>query len=67
VVNYRYDFWTKLIRITETGQGTLGLKNPFCYRGYYYDNETRFYYLNGRYCDSETGHFINPDVEHGCE
>ena len=36
-------------------------KNPFRYRGYYYDFETGLYYLNSRYYDPETGRFINAD------
>ena len=35
--------------------------NPFRYRGYYYDAETKLYYLNSRYYDPETGRFINAD------
>ncbi len=35
--------------------------NPFRYRGYYYDSETKLYYLNSRYYDPETGRFINAD------
>jgi RHS repeat-associated protein len=35
--------------------------NPFRYRGYYYDKETKLYYLNSRYYDPETGIFISPD------
>ena len=35
--------------------------NPFKYRGYYYDAEIGFYYLNSRYCDPATGRFINAD------
>lgn len=62
VVNYCYDTWGKLISITGTDKDTVGLKNPFRYRGYYYDLETGFYYLNSRYYDPETGRFINPDI-----
>ncbi len=36
-------------------------KNPFRYRGYYYDFETGLYYLNSRYYDPEIGRFINVD------
>ena len=36
--------------------------NPFRYRGYYYDNESGFYYLQTRYYDPEIGRFINADV-----
>lgn len=35
--------------------------NPFRYRGYYYDTETGFYYLQTRYYDPEIGRFINAD------
>ena len=35
--------------------------NPFRYRGYYYDVETGFYYLNSRYYDPSLGRFINAD------
>ena len=37
------------------------LNNPFTYRGYYYDAETGFYYLESRYYDPNTGRFINAD------
>jgi RHS repeat-associated protein len=36
--------------------------NPFRYRGYYYDAETGFYYLENRYYDPEIGRFINADT-----
>ena len=39
----------------------IALKNPFRYRGYYYDTETKLYYLNSRYYDAELGRFINID------
>ena len=39
----------------------VALKNPFRYRGYYYDFETGLYYLNSRYYDPEIGRFINID------
>ena len=35
--------------------------NPFRYRGYIYDAETGFYYLQTRYYDPQTGRFINAD------
>ena len=40
---------------------TIGLKNPLRYRGYYYDTEIGLYYLQSRYYDPETCHFINRD------
>ena len=40
---------------------TLGAVNPLRYRGYVYDSETRFYYLQSRYYDPEIGRFLNAD------
>ena len=37
------------------------LRYPFRYRGYYYDVETGFYYLQSRYYDPEIRRFINAD------
>lgn len=36
--------------------------NPLRYRGYVYDSETGFYYLQSRYYDPETCRFINADA-----
>ncbi|MCI8620183.1 MAG: RHS repeat-associated core domain-containing protein, partial [Oscillospiraceae bacterium] len=35
--------------------------NPIRYRGYYYDTETGFYYLQSRYYDPAISRFINAD------
>ena len=35
--------------------------NPLRYRGYIYDNETGFYYLQSRYYDPAVRRFINAD------
>ena len=35
--------------------------NPLRYRGYYYDTDTGFYYLQSRYYDPNLGRFINAD------
>ena len=40
----------------------MGARNPYRYRGYYYDTETGFYYLQSRYYDPEVSRFINTDV-----
>lgn len=40
---------------------TIGAINPIRYRGYYYDNESQFYYLINRYYDPEICRFINAD------
>ena len=41
---------------------TLGEKNPYRYRGYRYDTETGYYYLQSRYYNHEIGRFINADA-----
>ena len=58
VATYKYDAWGNVISAT----GTMASVNPFRYRGYYYDTETGFYYLQSRYYDPEIGRFINADV-----
>ena len=61
VVKYAYDSWGQLMSITGTLADTVGVKNPLRYRGYYYDTETKLYYLQSRYYDPETCHFISMD------
>ena len=61
VVSYRYGSWGELSAVEGTLASTLGVDNPLRYRGYYYDVETGFFYLNSRYYDPETGRFINAD------
>ena len=67
VVKYAYDAWGKVLSVTDssgnaiTDEYHVGNQNPFRYRGYYYDTETGFYYLQSRYYDPETGRFINAD------
>lgn len=62
VVTYTYDTWGKLTSITGSLASTVGEKNPYRYRGYRYDAETRLYYLQSRYYNPEWGRFINADV-----
>ena len=61
VVEYSYDPWGNILAVTGTLASTLGADNPFRYRGYYYDNESGFYYLQSRYYDPVTGRFLNAD------
>ena len=56
---YQYDAWGKFLGIF--GNQTIGGINPFRYRGYYWDAETGYYYLNSRYYNAEWGRFINAD------
>ena len=55
---YVYSPWGEII----SAEGDLAEVNPLRYRGYYYDSETGFYYLQSRYYDPENHRFINADV-----
>ena len=61
MVEYEYDAWGNILSVTGSMASTLGAINPFRYRGYYYDTETGFYYLNSRYYDPQAGRFLNAD------
>ena len=61
VVRYEYDAWANPISTTGTLAGTIGKRNPFRYRGYYWDEETGMYYLESRYYDPEIRQFISAD------
>ena len=50
--------------MTGSMADTVGRLNPMRYRGYYYDSETGYYYLQSRYYDPEIGRFINADASH---
>ena len=54
---YIYSPWGEII----SAEGDLAEVNPLRYRGYYYDSETGFYYLQSRYYDPENHRFINAD------
>ena len=58
LASYQYDPYGKVISAT----GALAEINPLRYRGYVYDTETKFYYLQSRYYDPELGRFINADA-----
>ncbi len=59
IAEYAYDAWgnCKILKDTDG----IGEINPFRYRSYYYDTETKLYYLQTRYYDPETGRFISQD------
>ena len=61
VVEYTYDSFGKIISIDGKLKESLGVKNPYRYRGYRYDNETGLYYIQTRYYNPEVGRFINAD------
>ena len=57
VASYTYDPYGNIL----TATGSMAEINPLRYRGYYYDSETGFYYLQSRYYDPAIGRFINAD------
>ena len=67
---YTYDAWGNILSVTD-GQGNdvsgnpghIANVNPLRYRGYYFDQETGFYYLHTRYYDPKVGRFINADEQ----
>ena len=61
LVKYEYNSWGKLLNLTDYSSNGLGRKNPFRFKGYYYDEELGMYYLNSRYYDPETGRFVSAD------
>ena len=62
LIEYSYDAWGNCKYTYKNGGGSTGAQyNAFRYRGYYYDSDMGFYYLNDRYYDSITGRFLTPD------
>ena len=68
VATYKYDLWGKPIGIYNASGATISQTaanvaayNPFRYRGYRYDADTGFYYLQSRYYDTAICRFINAD------
>ena len=66
MVQYVYDAWGNHAVLDANGNDLtdtshIGNRNPFRYRGYFYDVETGLYYLQTRYYDPEIGRFLNMD------
>ena len=66
ICTYTYNAWGECTVSVASGlNGTEFLMaheyNPFRYRGYYYDIETKYYYLQTRYYNPEWGRFLNAD------
>jgi RHS repeat-associated protein len=57
--SYVYDEFGKILQENET------FNNPYKYAGYYYDKETKTYYLQARYYDPEIQRFISEDTYRG--
>ena len=67
VAQYNYDAFGNILSIKDangnniTSSTHIANVNPLRYRGYFYDTETGFYYLNSRYYDPATRRFISAD------
>lgn len=64
---YTYDSWGNTLSVTDangnaiTSATHIGNLNMIRYRGYYFDSESGFYYLQSRYYDPQVKRFISPD------
>ena len=64
---YTYDAWGNVLSVKNqfgadiTDETSIAHVNPLRYRGYYYDRETGWYYLQSRYYDPVIHRFINAD------
>ena len=66
IATYSYGAWGEVLAVTpatagNTTQLAIANDNPLRYRGYYYDAETSYYYLQSRYYDPEICRFVNAD------
>ena len=61
LVTYSYDAFGNTLNTTDTSGISLSIINPYRYRGYRYDLETGFYYLQSRYYNPQIGRFISLD------
>ena len=68
VAQYLYDAWGNVLSILDgagidvsSNASHIANVNPFRYRGYFYDADTGFYYLQSRYYDPVVGRFLNAD------
>lgn len=60
IVQYNYNGWGEITKIK--GDNKIAHINPLRYRGYYYDEESGFYYLKNRYYDPKLKRMISMDT-----
>ena len=60
IAKYSYDSWGNQ-KITTYSTNNFSGYNPIRYRGYYFDAESGFYFLNARYYNPTWRRFISPD------
>lgn len=61
VVKYDCDAFGNINSITGSKADSLGKYNPFRYKGYYYDEESKMYYCKSRYYVPEWCRWLNAD------
>lgn len=61
VVQYEYDAWGNLRDKTNFIDCLVATHNPFIYKGYFFDSEIGWFYLQSRYYDPTIRRFINAD------
>ena len=72
IAEYSYTAWGEITQIKglvgsalasvlDSNPDHIATLNPLRYRGYYYDTQTGFYYLQSRYYDPANHRFINAD------
>lgn len=61
VGSYSYDAFGNILN----EKGEVAKNNPLRYSGYYYDNETKNYYLKARYYNPANGDFLALDPDKG--
>ena len=68
LANYVYDAWGSFTlspasqTVSNQDLAYIAAYNPVTYRGYLYDPELGYYYLQSRYYDPETGRFLKADA-----
>ena len=63
LISYTYGAWGATVTSYHNGgSSTTATKNPYKYRGYYYDSDLAMYYLQTRYYDPAICRFINADI-----
>jgi len=62
VVQYAYDAWGRPVGMEGSLAATLGVDNPFRYRGYVWDEEMGLFWTPTRYYNPGWGRWLNADT-----
>ena len=61
VIKYKYDAYGNNKGIEDTSGCNLGTRNPFRYKGYYYDDDAEMYYCKSRFYVPKWRRWLNND------